>query len=103
MPHAGKSVTKKPCNSACIVVLQYAGSNPAVPSRWTFLLFIHHLTKRNKERSSQHVRSGTDMTTAASVKFQQVRVNARDSNDITADCELFSRRSKKITAELLGA
>lgn len=27
---------------------QDARSSPAVPMRWTFLLFIHHLTKRNK-------------------------------------------------------
>jgi len=29
--------------------------------------------------------AGTDMSAVASVKIQQVRVNAWDSNDITAD------------------
>jgi len=35
-------------------------------------------------RSSQHVREVTDMRFAASVKLQQVGVNATDSNDTTA-------------------
>ena len=44
------STITEECGARIIKEIRDTGSNPVVPTRWTFLLFIQHLTKRNKGR-----------------------------------------------------